>query len=173
VSPLGRLELALRAATALAIAVAAAALLWPARAANVEIAPAGLESTPAASTAPPADAALSRDITDANIFSATRRAPRERYRPDGAQATGEGLADVDPTAAVRGEGIPHLYGIVPGVDGAAALLRLDPAATGALLYREGDRGGRYRVDTIGEQSVVLNGPSGRLELRLPRPEPIR
>ncbi|MSR36469.1 MAG: hypothetical protein EXR95_07485 [Gemmatimonadetes bacterium] len=172
--PLRRFELALRGATALATAVAAAALLWPARAPMVEIAPAGLESPPAAAAAPRADPALSRGIADANIFSATRRAPRERYRPDAAQATGEGMAGDGPSAAAGGGGVPHLYGIVPDASGAAALLRLDPGAPGALLYREGDRGGMYRVDSIGEQSVVLSGPSGRLELRLPRPqEPIR
>ena len=65
---------------------------------------------------------------------------------------------------------PELFGIVPEANGSAALLRLDPAAPSALLYREGDRGGRYRVERIEERSVVLSGPTGRIELRLGGPD---
>jgi hypothetical protein len=163
-----RVELALRALTVVSAAIAAAALLWPASVPRVEIAPAGLEGGSTGPLLAGADADLVGTIAQANIFSSTRSAPRVRYRPLGSGVEGESPRD-DAGAGAREGGVPQLYGIVPGAAGAAALLRLDPAASGALLYREGDRGGRYRVDQIGEQSVVLTGPAGRLELRLPRP----
>ena len=164
-----RLELSLRALTALSAAIAAAALLWPASVPRAEIAPAGLEAGP---TAPPharGEADLSRAVVQANIFSATRSAPRARYRPIGSATGAESFADAAATGGAGQSGVPVLFGIVPGTGGAAALLRLDPAVPGALLYRAGDRGGRYRVDEIGERSVVLTGPAGRVELRLPAP----
>jgi hypothetical protein len=49
-------------------------------------------------------------------------------------------------------------------------MRLDAGNPEAQIYREGDSGGRYRVVKINERSVILEGPSGRIELRLQRPE---
>lgn len=158
-----RIELALRALTALSVVVAATALLWPASLPEAEIAPAGLEPGARAPIRPPPGDAVSREIIGGNIFSTTRRPPATRYRPIG-PAEGESLAE---GGTESGEGAPRLYGIVPAANGAAALLRLDRAVGGARLYREGERGGSYRVESIGERSVVLSGPAGRVELRLP------
>jgi hypothetical protein len=164
-----RLELALRALTVLALGIAALALLWQPSAPPAEIAPAGLNAGPGATLETRGDGGLSRAVAQGNIFSATRSAPRVRYRPIGSSAGAERAA-ADAPGAGTGGGVPQLFGIVPGADGAAALLRLDPGVPGALLYRTGDRGGRYRVDDVGERSVVLTGPAGRVELRLPAPE---
>jgi hypothetical protein len=165
-----RLELALRTLTALSAAIAVVALAWPVSVPEAEIAPGGLDAEPAAPRHPErAGAGLAQAVAQGNIFSTTRSAPRVRYRPLGPAAGAEVSAEADAAGGGGQSGVPQLYGIVPGTDGAAALLRLDPAVPGALLYRTGDRGGRYRVDEIGERSVVLTGPAGRVELRLPAP----
>jgi hypothetical protein len=162
-----RLELALRGLTGVSGVIAAAALLWPASVPAVEIAPARLDGGTPKPFAPDGDVAVAGAIAQGNIFSETRSAPRARYRPLGPEV-GEDVGGE--AAAAGGEGVPQLYGIVPDADGAAALLRLDASAPGALLYRVGDRGGRFRVEEIRDQSVVLIGPAGRVELRLARPE---
>ena len=161
-----RVELALRGVTLTAAAIAVAALLWPPSLPRTEIAPAGLGASPSV-LREVAEADVPGRIAQGNIFSSTRSAPRTRYRPNGSGAEEPGLADESVTASV---GVPELYGIVPGPSGAAALMRLDATVEGAQLYREGDRGGRYRVDRIGDDTVVLTGPAGRVELRLGRPE---
>jgi hypothetical protein len=168
-APIKRIELALRALTALSLAIAAGALLWPASAPEIEIAPAGLGGGAIASPDAGRHAAPQEAIARSNIFSATRSAPRVRYRPPGSAAEPQGVAEDAAGAAGAGR-VPRLYGILPDASGAAALMGLDPAAPGAQLYRDGDHGGRYRVERIGDQSVILSGPSGRVELRLPRPE---
>ena len=161
------IDLALRALTGAALAVTAAALLWPVSVPADQIAPVGLEDPPAGARHGREDPAWARAIVAGDIFSASRRAPAVRYRPAGAAGESAGVP------ATEGESgsseVPRLYGIVPSAGGDAALLRLDPAVAGALLYRAGDRGGSYRVETIGEESVVLSGPRGRVELRLRRP----
>lgn len=166
-----RVELRLRALTGTAVVVAAGALLWPPNVPEIDIPPAGLASPATAPPPPASEPSALRAIVAGDVFSSSRSAPRGRWRPPGLAASG---ASAEPASGGPASvGVPRLYGIVPGASGAAALLRLDPSVSGALLYREGDRGGRYRVDAIGEQSVVLTGPSGRIELRLAAPAGIR
>ena len=111
-------------------------------------------------------------IVNANIFSASRKAPRTRYRPFAAESA---APEVTMPPAETGEvgldneRVPQLSGIMLGPSGPSALLRLDPGKPDAQVYREGERGGRYRVLKINEQSVVLSGPAGRIVLRLQRP----
>jgi hypothetical protein len=70
-----------------------------------------------------------------------------------------------------GGDIPALFGTMISPDGAQALLHLDPTSAEPRLYRVGDRAGRYRVLRIDEREVTLNGPRGRVVLRLPvRPD---
>lgn len=135
---------------------------------------AGEEATGVESPLLPEDGGVSQAIVRANIFSASRKAPRARYRPFAAEPVPlDPLVEespmigppVDPV-----ESVPQLSGIMSGPNGRSALLRLDPAVEGAQLYREGDRGGAYRVLKINEQSVELSGPAGRVTLRLKRPE---
>ena len=103
-------------------------------------------------------------IVASNAFSASRTAPRTRLSPEGLRR------DTQPAArpARKPAGFPaRLYGITRGPGGAVALIDADPAVPGAEVYRIGDavRGGR--VAAIGDSTVVLTRPSGRLVLRLP------
>ena len=75
-------------------------------------------------------------------------------------------AGVEPAA----DAVPRLYGTVVQADGPQALMRLDRRATSPTLFRVGDRAGGYRVVEIGERAVTLDGPSGRVVLRLPTPK---
>jgi hypothetical protein len=109
-----------------------------------------------------------------NIFSSSRKAPATRYDPYATPnpytpppVAGMGVPEVTETADP--DAVPKLYGTLSGPAGPAALLRLDPSAPGARLYREGERGGAYRVERIDGQSVVLAGPGGRIVLRLAPP----
>ena len=169
-SMLPRLERIFQIATAM---IALTALLWPARVSNAEIAPPG--STARASKAAPRtfEASAADAVIAGNIFSPARTAPARRFNPaepDEPEVTPPPPVDNSDVASDDEEAVPHLFGIVIGPAGATALLRLDRENPDAQIYREGDRGGRYRVVKINERSVILDGPSGRIELRLPRPE---
>jgi hypothetical protein len=172
---LPRLDLLLRGLTVLSAAVAMAALLWRPAVPSVEVPLAGLETAPAphaplATTGP----AAAQAIIEANIFSASRVAPRTRYNPLASDSEDvappvydSAIAD---TTAMGGEAVPQLYGVVLGPGGATALMRLDASVPDAQLYREGERAGGYRVLKISEGAVTLAGPRGRIVLRLIRSE---
>jgi hypothetical protein len=168
-----RAELLLRLLTAVYIVMAAVAFVLPTRVPDSAIEPGALR-TVAAATAPAAlhDGSVGDVIVNANIFSFSRKAPARRYDPLTFGTEAEALPQPVAAAPVVSDedAVPKLYGIVGGPDGAAALLRLDAAIAGALLYRAGEKGGAYRVVEIHEQSVVLSGPSGRITLRLVRQE---
>lgn len=170
--PVRRLALGLWAVTIIFAAAAAGTLFWRPAVTAVEIPPAGLDAPPAPG-APRVvmDPAAAQTIVDANIFSSSRAAPAVRYsalEPD--PGTGAAMipdpAMVEATGVTDDEAVPHLYGTVIGPRGATALMRLDPGIPGAQIYREGDRGGIYRVVRINEQSVILSGPEGRIVLSL-------
>jgi hypothetical protein len=110
-------------------------------------------------------------VIDGNIFSSRRARPAARYDP---YAPAQGLLSAPVIDAPEAMGdpsraVPRLFGTVVGPGGATALLRLDPSIAEARVYREGDRGGAYRVVKILNQSVELSGPSGSVVLRLPPP----
>ena len=170
-----RLEWALRWFSALCIVLAAWALFWPRGLPEDEIAPEVAAAAAAPGAGPPRpDPAAVEAIHAGNIFSRTRAAPSTRYNPVEADADRYAPAVTESvvTEAPADEEsmVPRLFGIVAGPGGASALLRLDPAVPEAQLYREGERGGLYRVVKINEQSVVLSGSGGPIVLRLIRPE---
>ena len=81
----------------------------------------------------------------------------------GSYTANGGIGDSLATAA---DPVPHLYGIVNGGQGSAALLRLDPARRGSRLFHLGDGAAGYRVRSIGADRVELDGPSGAVLLTL-------
>jgi len=105
---------------------------------------------------------------DANPFAVSRRAPARRWlASDTSSATPEGgIATAVPAVPA----VPRLFGTMVGAVGSSALLRLDAAQTAARLYMVGERGGAYTVRRILDDRVILDGPSGRIELRLRRGE---
>jgi len=171
-----RLELALRALTAIFVLSALGALLWRPATGALRAPDADFDAAPAPSVAvAAADPATTESIIAANIFSPSRTPPAARYQPlaigdDAAAAEVANAAPADATMVDAEDAVPRLYGVIAGPHGRAALLRLDPDAPDAQLLREGESSGSYRVVRINEQSVVLTGPAGRVELRLIRPE---
>ena len=169
-----RLELALKALSLLFLVIAAGVLLWPVALPEATSPLPGLTAPAGTRVLASADPASARTVVTANIFSARRAPPATRYRPYFSEAeSAPAQPRVVPQAGDQGSAedrVPQLFGIVQGPAGSTALLRLDPAAPGSLVYREGDRGGAYQVVKIEERSVVLNGPKGQIVLRLNRPQ---
>lgn len=127
-----------------------------------------IPATPTAilASAPAAPAAIVR----ANVFSPTRTPPRTRYVPPGATpAASDGAVPDGEAEVAERPPLPRLDGTVIGASGATALIAIDPAAPAAQVYRVGDRAGAWRVVRIGDRSAVLDGPAGRVTLRLARP----
>ena len=82
----------------------------------------------AAQPAPPDGmaGAQTQAIVSANIFSASRKAPRTRYRPFAAEVE-PGDAFMEPAPPVpEGEAVPQLSGIMVGPGGASALRNTTP-----------------------------------------------
>jgi hypothetical protein len=118
------------------------------------------------------------------VFSPRRAAPSRRYSfgepaPEPELGVDAGLAvpsdgvsmTMDSaTASTAGDAVPHLYGTMLGSADSTALMRLDARVNEPRLFRVGDRAGRYRVVGISDRAVTLMGPTGRVVLRLPRPE---
>lgn len=167
------------AAIALAIVVALsgfAALAWPVRD-DAWTAP----PQAAASVAPPRatgaelnDSVSVATIVRANIFSDHRQAPPRgavsrvgsTERLAGAESLATAAMRDSIAPARRGATMPRLFGIVASPDGPAALMRMDGAGTAATPYHVGDRSGSFRVVSIGDREVVVEGPGGRRTLRL-------
>jgi hypothetical protein len=180
-----RLVLALNAATVLLVIVGIALLLIP-FSAPVGRTPAVVSLSAGATDVgrlPVADVGAADRVIRSNIFSPRRAAPAQRYslgdpasEPDA--MVDEGVAvSADPAmpdsagASTVSDAVPHLYGTMLGSTESTALLRLDARVSEPKLFRAGDRAGGYRVVEIADRSVTLMGPSGRVVLRLPRPEP--
>ena len=171
-----RLVPILQAVTVTGLLVAGALLAWPP---NISVAPIA-PTLPALAAADPAmtttASALTDSIVNANVFSLTREAPRDRTF---VAAPGDPLADPMSSGSVIANGgigdslatpdadpVPHLYGVVGGPQGAAALLRLDPMRKGSRLFHLGEGAAGYRVRSIGADRVELDGPTGAIVLTL-------
>ena len=123
-------------------------------------------ATPAGAAPRPASADSQRftAIITSNAFSATRTAPAVRFVPEGLRK--------EPQPVAREPRKPReppvlLFGITRGPGGAVALIDADPAVPGAEVYRVGDVVRDGRLASIGDSTVVLTRPSGRVVLRLP------
>lgn len=163
-----------------ALVASAALLLRPAATDVPPIVPAAL--APAAATAPASDESLQR-LLASNPFSARRTAPAERWSPgdtatalppmmeppSGVSFFSDSTALGDTSAADRrapsAERVPALHGTLVDSRGSTALLLLD-AARGARAYRVGEGDAGWRVLEIAPRAVTLDGPGGRLTLRL-------
>jgi hypothetical protein len=181
-----RLVLGLNAATVLLVLGGILLLVLPARA------PAGRAIAMVSSTGalpgsvrqrPAPDLGAADRVVRTDIFSPRRAAPPRRYmfgettsEPDAAPAEPAASAPLagetvdSASVSTANDAVPHLYGTMLGPAGATALLRLDAAISEPRLYRVGDRAGGYRVAEIGDRSVILVGPRGRLALRLKQPD---
>ncbi len=102
-------------------------------------------------------------IVTANLFSATRAAPALRYTPNAQGAADAGEAGAEPMPAPAAVP-PRVYGTMTGPTGAMALIQPDSAGASGRLYQEGERVGPFRIEKILKSSVVLRGPSGRVEI---------
>lgn len=132
------------------------------------------------------DSARSRTI-EGNVFSASRRAPRVRFRAPGTDAADASVAAAyDPfapasagTEIVGAEGtggasgtaatddVPHLYGVVVADGVRRALLALAPGEAPRLLA-VGDRHAGYQVTAIENDRVTLSQAGSTRTLRLTR-----
>ena len=133
--------------------------------------------------APAPDLAAADRVVRTDIFSPRRSAPARRsmYGESAADATASptdsmtnpapaGGETADSSASTASDAVPHLYGTMLGPVASTALLRLDASAPEPRLYRVGDRAGGYRVVEIGDRTVTLAGPGGRVVLRLKQPD---
>ncbi|MEO8575750.1 MAG: hypothetical protein ABI556_03580 [Gemmatimonadales bacterium] len=119
-------------------------------------------ATATRSSAAPLNAADANAIVTGDIFSPTRAAPAARYTPNsqGSVDTGEPVPEMMPPAASP----PRVYGTMTGPNGAMALIQPDSAGAAGRLYRAGERVGSFRIEKILKSSVVMRGPSGRVEI---------
>jgi hypothetical protein len=110
-------------------------------------------------------------IIRANVFSASRSAPRVRYMPPDLAPAAQESASAPQTPPVQRL---RLFGTVVGPLGTAALIDADPAVRGAEIYGVGDTVDGRRIVAVSESTVVLDGAAGRLVLRLrPAGQPTR
>jgi len=184
---LRRLVLGLNAATVLLV-VGGVALLFvptPMPAGRPPVVTSSAGELPDSLGSPVADLGAAERVVRTDIFSSRRTAPARRSM-FGETSDSSGVAPVDVTpSALAGEPldstagatpstasdpVPHLYGTMRGPTESTALLRLDARVSEPRLYRVGDRAGGYRVTEIADRTVTLVGPSGRVLLRLARPD---
>jgi len=181
---LRRAVLGLNAATVLLVVAGILLLVIPSRVpggrADYALASSGATADTVRQAA--ADLGAAERVVRTDIFSSRRSAPSRRYvfgettaEPDAAASeapsapplAGEPMDST--TASIANDAVPHLYGTMLGVE-STALLRLDAHVSDPRLYRVGDRAGGYRVAEIGDRSVTLVGPGGRVVLRLKQPD---
>ncbi len=108
-------------------------------------------------------------IVAANIFSAKRTAPSRRYDP--ANLDGPDVSSGAPDMAMESPpqvALPQLFGTVVGPAGAMALMQGDSSDGPGRLFREGDRIGQFRIVKVKTNSVIVSGPSGRVEIPVER-----
>ena len=162
-----RLEMTLKVLTILF--VAAGVMLWlvPPRAPATSALPSALtRPTAQAASTPSSDSVSISTIIASNIFSPSRAAPRSRYSPaTGTEPSPAGVEQV-PSASLVSPPPLHVFGTMMGPGGATALMVTDSAGASGRLYREGDKIGGYRIVRITGSSVIVTGPSGRVELRI-------
>lgn len=109
-------------------------------------------------------------VTGANIFSATRTSPARRYNPaDYESVDGSAPASMETTTQTEPAiELPQVFGTVLGPGGSMALMQGDSADGPGRLFREGDRVGRFRVIKVKANSVIVSGPTGRVEIKVER-----
>lgn len=126
----------------------------------------------AADGAPPsmASAVDLTSVTGANIFSSTRTSPARRYNPaDYESVDGSAPASMETTIQTEPAlDLPQVFGTVLGPGGSMALMQGDSADGPGRLFREGDRVGRFRVIKVKANSVIVSGPTGRVEIKVER-----
>lgn len=136
-----------------------------------ETAPSSLTVLPADGTPFPANRRADSNavrMVRANLFSATRQAPRSRFVLPGQELTPD-LTAV-PTAPVVSDDVA-LQGVVT-LDGVArALIRFPGADSVPKLVQVGDRVSGYRVRRIGADRVELSSSAGTRTVRLLRRVP--
>jgi hypothetical protein len=168
--------LAARIVAALSMTAAFVALVVPPAANATPVAPLVSSADVAPIPSPrPADDAV-RTVIAQNIFSATRRAPTQRWSPPGLEtapppistnvptATSDGVESGDPTA----DPVPALYGTVIGEGPRRALLRLSARDIAPRLLAVGERQGGWQVVQIDSARVVLRSSMGTRTVRLLR-----
>lgn len=157
----------LRAVTAVALLAALGFLLAPA---GAEVEPLEAPTSDTLQVASGSERlqadSLAEDIILYNLFSPSRSAPNRRTTS--AVTPDDAPNEVEPANGFS----PELVGtaVSDRPEETKALLKLlanDPAPR---LYAVGDRAGGYTVVSIEARSVVLNGPRGRVVLRLPQEE---
>lgn len=136
---------------------------------NVVIPAAAGGHGPAGQISSPPKSADAGAVVSSNMFSATRAAPSVRYTP---LVPGAMSADVSST---QGEIValaapPRVFGTMTSPNGATALIQPDSAGSSSRLYREGERVGAFRIEKILTGSVIVRGPSGRMELKVEQGE---
>lgn len=184
--PTRRLVLGLNAATVLLVVAGILLLVVPSPVPTARaIAPAVASDSALDSVRPVAfaDLGAADRVVRTDIFSSRRSPPSQRsifgetaQEPDASPTdmtvapalAGEALDST--TASTANDAVPHLYGTMLGAGDATALLRLDARLSEPRLYRIGDSAGGYRVAEIADRSVTLVGRSGRMVLRLARPD---
>ena len=112
---------------------------------------------------------LTEDIILYNLFTPSRAAPSRRF----AAAASDQMPDANNGSVEFSSGFtPVLIGTAvserPGET--KALLQLLASDPTPRLYGVGDRAGGFTVVSIDARSVVVNGPRGRVVLRLPENE---
>lgn len=157
--------------SALLLVAAVAALLWRG-APSVTARAVSLPSAAAPGATAPDDAdSLAARVVATNLFSATRRTPRERFTAPG-QAPAEPSFLPDPYATGGGpappdEG-PRVVGIVLVNGVRRALIDAGAADSTPRLLAVGDRIAGYRVRRIDAEFVELSSSSGTRTVRLSR-----
>ena len=139
---------------------------------TVDVAPLALPAHSADTMMTPARVSadsITEDIILYNLFSPSRTAPSRRYTTQ--SVVNQGGAPDESVAPSTGFS-PVLIGTAvserPGET--RALLQLLANDPTPRLYAVGDRAGGYSVVSIDSRAVVLNGPRGRVVLRLPENE---
>lgn len=157
--------------TMLAVAGIALAVVPPSTASTAMAPVAGaLGALPTASAA---DAeSLAVEIIVANIFAPSRRPPASRYLPDDAMSDSSGTLSggADDATMTPAAFEPILFGTMVDSAGSLALVQFSMTDPAPRLVRVGDRVGDWRVISIAPRTVVLQGPPGRITLRLPTEE---
>lgn len=148
---------------------AAAVLVWP-----VSVAvPAASRAMPRPPARPPAIVAVDSTtgaIVATNLFSGSRRAPRERFRLPGTEPVAEVPGASLTAGAPDTDAGPQLVGVVLGPGVSRALVQLASDSTPRLLV-VGDRIGRWQLRRIGSDRVELSSASGTRTVRLSRRSP--
>lgn len=115
---------------------------------------------------------LTVEIIVASLFAPDRTPPSSRYLPEGATSDSSGVMSVPGSTAAMSPAAfePLLFGTMVRSSGSVALVQFSMTQPAPRLVRVGDRDGEWHVVSISPREVVVNGPAGRITLRLPTEE---